>query len=115
MFVRPDGKPGPGAFRNQQDPNDPAAEPGMSTYWSEHATAQQVQDAGRIPADNLVVEMNAGRVRRIPLQRVVYTPNDQPVIGQAHTDVFGPKDKDPEVRKMFFNITTVVLPFNQPA
>lgn len=108
-LLNSDGSLSARAFRNQQDPKKPESEPGMSTYWNAYAEPAQVLNAARKPQDNVVVEMNVGKVRKIPLQKVVYTPNDQPVIGNAHTDVYGPKDtKDTELRKMFLNISSII-------
>jgi hypothetical protein len=61
---------------------------------------------------NAVVALNVGRVRTIPEQRVIHSPvqfDPELPDNRAHTDVAGPKESDPEVRRLFVRIATLVL------
>lgn len=101
----PDGGVRPGAFRNRIDPEHPDAEPGMSTSWNAHATPAGVRAQARHPERVSVVEMEAGRARIIPGQRIQHTPiqflPEDP--NRGHADVFGPKTNSQE-RLLFLEI-----------
>lgn len=96
-WVKPDGDVSPGAFKNRGN--------GMSTDWSRYSTPEQTRDRRRNPKDNLVVQMEVGRVRSIPGQSVEHTPLLE---NRAHTDVFGVKD--PEARVKLRRSATTVVP-----
>lgn len=81
-----DGEPIPGAFRDQGD--------AMSTDWSKYSTAIESQRRARVPEDNGIAELEAGRVRSIP-QTVQHSP-DPNTNNRAHTSVIG--EKNTEVR-----------------
>lgn len=101
----PDGEIRPGAFRNRRDPERPSAEEGMSTYWNAHATPAGVKAQARHPERVGVIEMEAGRVRVIPGQRLEHTPVQRPPEdpNRGHADVFGPKTNTHE-RLLFLEI-----------
>ncbi len=71
----------PIAFRNH-----PPESGGMSTDWEKYATAEQCRNRAKIPADNAVIRMNAGRIRQIPGQTVEHAPLPE---NRAHTEVYG--------------------------
>lgn len=96
-----EGIPIPGAFRNHGD--------GMSTDWEKYSTPKETQNRGKVPSDNGIIKMNVGDIRKIPFQSVEHTP----VLGnRAHTDVFGEKNKDPEVRLKFSRIWKWAIKFS---
>jgi hypothetical protein len=75
---------------------------GMSTDWSRYSTPEESRQSAREPAVTGVVEMTVADVRAIPEQTVEHTPiqnHPDPSIldNRAHTDVFGPKEEDPEI------------------
>ncbi len=91
--------------------NLPTPEHGMSTDWDKYATPEQTQARGRKPAREYAVgKLNAGQVRAIPQQSAVHTP-DHENDNRAHTDIFGEKENDPEVRVMFGRIYTLAIGF----
>lgn len=85
----------------------------MSTDWNKYATPEECRARARVPDDNGVVEMVAGRIEReIPEQKVEHTPiqgrGDIPE-NRAHTDVIGPKEEDPETQVLFSRKCRLVL------
>lgn len=93
MWCR-DGDVLPGAFSNH---GDDTGRPGMSTDWEKYSTPEDTRNrTKRDPLNYGVVKMIAGRVRGIPDQTVEHTPVHPD--NRAHTDVFGDKDSNPEVR-----------------
>jgi hypothetical protein len=114
-LVQPGGRVLPKAFENHGDPNDPSKEAGMSTDWERYSTAeecrQRANQVGKDPNKYQVIQLNVGRVREIPDQRVEHTPIfEPPIVDQAHTDVFG--EKDEEARLTLFQISRPALPFD---
>lgn len=99
-FRKRDGTISPGAFKNQEG--------GMSTDWSKYSTAEQTRQIRKEPEKNAVVRMNVGRVRDIPEQRVVHTPD---ATNRAHTDVEGIKDA--EVRVLLRREAVIEIPFGR--
>lgn len=92
--------------------NMPTDQDGMSTDWQKYSRPQETRLRARKPQDNAVIQMVVGKVREIPNQIVVHTP-DHANNNRAHTDVFGEK-KDPEIRIKFSRICEVVLSFDAP-
>jgi hypothetical protein len=92
----------PGGFKNRPTPKD-----GMSTDWDKYATAQDTRNGGRVPQDNAVIRLNVGKVREIPDQTVVHTP-DLLTQNRAHTDVFG--EKHPQARVLLTRAGKIVIP-----
>jgi hypothetical protein len=78
-----------GAFRDQDG--------GMSTDWEKYSTAEETQRRAikSPPEENGVLRLNVGGVREIKPLLVEHTPEPG---NRAHTNVFGDKKKDPEVR-----------------
>ena len=107
QWFRPDGSIINACFRNRPDDSG-----GMSTDWARYSTPEETRQRARRPQDNAVVAMNVGQVRAIPGQTVQHSPifghSDLPD-NRAHTDVFGSKEQDPEVRLQFRRISTLVL------
>lgn len=97
-WFKPGGAIAPGAFQKRDG--------GMSTDWSQYSTPEQTRQRGRTPRDNAVVEMNVGRIRTIPGQRVEHRPFPD---NRAHTDVLG--EDDEEVRTVLRRFAEIVLPF----
>jgi hypothetical protein len=104
------GEPYIGAFRNWPTPKD-----GMSTDWDRYAKPEQTRARGRRPADNAVISMNVGYIREVPTLSVKHTPVNYPPEkrNRAHTDVFGPKEKNAEERLHLSRKYTVVLPLEK--
>lgn len=97
-------------FRNHVD--EQSGRPGMSTDWSKYATAEECRARARRPSDNGVIELRVGQVRQIPGQTVEHTPiqgRSGFPDNRAHTDVFGPKEDDPEVQTLFARVCRLVL------
>jgi hypothetical protein len=102
-----DGVLNPGAFKNRGEPGKRA---GMSTDWEKYSTPQETCDrATHHSAIYGIVSIIVGEVRKVPGQTVEHTP-DYPT-NRAHTDVFGDKSADPEVRVLLRRITTWEIPF----
>jgi hypothetical protein len=102
------GKVLPGAFRNQGA--------GMSTDWEKYSTPEETRQRARKPPEEYaVISLIVDEVLQLPGQTVEHTPvQPNPAVGEpgnrAHTDVYGEKKKDPEVRKAFMRIYTMQLP-----
>ena len=79
----------------------------MSTDWEKYATANECRNRAKAPADNAVIRVNAGRIRRIPGQTVEHAPIPE---NRAHTEVYGDKKSDPEVRVRFLQLSTIEIP-----
>lgn len=86
---------------------------GMSTDWSKYSTPNETRNRGRIPQDNAVIRMLVSDVRKIEGQTVTHTPDIQRK-NRSHTDVFGEKDEDPEVRLKFLRISEIVTRVEDP-
>ncbi len=102
-----DGKPIPGAFRNQ-----PTRADGMSTDWDKHSTPKECQTRARTPEVNAVIVLPVAEVRKIADQTVEHTPIYEPlsepsVLNRAHTDVFG--EKTTEARFHFMRICSFAI------
>ncbi len=108
QYIKPDGSLQSGCFRNRPDDSG-----GMSTDWDRYATPHDTRARARRPHENAVIAMNAGQIRTIPDQSIQHSPisghADVPD-NRAHTDIHGPKEQDPEVRRRFQRIATFVLP-----
>jgi hypothetical protein len=105
------GEVRPSAFQNRPTEND-----GMSTDWEKYSTAQESLNRAPAPDDNAIIRLSVAKIRKIPGQTVVHTPiqpNVNPTIpagNRAHTDVFGEKEKNPEVRTLLTRAWTMVIP-----
>lgn len=86
-----DGELNTAAFRNTLPSN------GMSTDWNKYSTALETRRRSQRhpPEEYAVVQLPVGRVRAIPDQTVQHSPKDD---NRAHTDVFGDKKLNPEIR-----------------
>ncbi len=73
----------------------------MSTDWQRYSTAEETRARGRVPADNGVVSLPTGGVRKLG-QAVMHSPIDT---NRAHTSVVGDKKTDPEVRLKLLRLT----------
>jgi len=92
-----DGELRPGVFRNREG--------GMSTDWSEYSTPEEtLQRATSKVEDNVVIQMEVGKVRKIPNQIIEHTPQDD---NRAHTEIFG--EKDEEARVQFIRISQWII------
>jgi hypothetical protein len=103
-----DGHVLPGCFQNRPD----EATGATSSDWAKYATPDETRQRARRPEMNAVVALNVGRVRTIPEQRVIHSPvqfDPELPDNRAHTDVAGPKESAPEVRRLFVRIATLVL------
>lgn len=103
-----DGQVLPGCFQNRPD----EATGAMSSDWAKYATAEETRQRARRPEVNAVVALYVGEVRAIPEQHIVHSPvQDDPVLpdNRAHTDIAGPKETDPEIRRLFVRIASLVL------
>ena len=109
QYIKP-GRISAHCFRNHRD--ELTGRAGMSTDWNKYATAEECRTRARRPEDNGVIELVVGRVRQIPQQTVEHTPiqgrADVPD-NRAHTDVFGPKEEDPEIQVLFSRQSRLVL------
>ena len=104
MWLNPDRTIKPGAFQNR-----PTSQDGMSTDWAKYASADETRNRGKIPSKNGVIQMVVGKVRQVPNQRVVHTP-DLTAGNRAHTDVFG--EKHTEVRLKLSRLSDLVIPLD---
>jgi len=95
----------PAAFSNR-----PQGSKSMSVDWEKYAIPQGTRARGRRPAENAVVQFEAGRVRAIPGQRVEHSP-DPETGNRAHSDVIG--EKSTEVRTQLSRIYELVIPLEQ--
>lgn len=89
----------PGCFRDQGG--------GMSTDWERYSTPEQTQGRATTPADNGIISLSVGGIRKIPNLTVEHTPEDD---NRAHTDVFGDKKRNPEVRMKLHRLANWVIP-----
>lgn len=81
--------------------NLPTPTHGMSTDWNKYATPEQTRARGKKPANEYAVgRLKVGKIRAIPQQTISHTP-DRENNNRAHTDIFGDKENDPEVRVLF--------------
>ena len=126
--------PKPGVFKNRLDPEEPTKPTGMSTDWDKYATPQETQSRAERsePTDNGVLRLSAGRVAKIPRQRIEHTPKQRTPVNplwrgnRAHTDVFGPKspkegktpDERMEIAQVRFDLLEIcewaILPPDDP-
>lgn len=90
----------PGAFRDVGS--------SMSTDWEKYSTPEESRARARTPADNAIVSLLTGGVRKIPPLRVEHSP-DPELNNRAHTDVFGNK-KAPRVRVMLRRLSVMEIP-----
>ncbi len=100
-FVNDDGSIQPGAFRDQGE--------AMSTDWEKYSTPEQTCNRLSKGQDNAVISLRTSGVRAIPDQLVVHTP-DPETNNQAHTDVFGDKKKNTQVRILYSRLYELIIP-----
>jgi hypothetical protein len=84
----------------------------MSSDWNKYATAVDTQsDRGRRdPTLYAVIELPVSGVKQIPGQSVVHTPiSERGLENRAHTDIFGDKRSNPEVRILFRRMAHIVI------
>ncbi len=98
-LLTPDGDVPPNAFRDHGG--------GMSTDWSKYSTPAKTRERRPKPTENLVVQMEVGRVRGIAGQSVEHSPLLE---NRAHTDVLG--EKDTEARVMLRRAAAIVVPLS---
>jgi hypothetical protein len=101
----------PGVFRNQPPENQGGT--GMSTDWDRYSTPRDTRFRAKTPEDNLVIRLGVGAVRRVPRQAVIHSPDVQ-TKNRSHTDVVGPKQRDPEVRIKLLEAAVVVIRLEEP-
>lgn len=111
QYLKRPGHVSASCFRNRRD--DATDRAGMSTDWRKYSTAQECRARARVPGDNGVIELVAARVEReIPGQSVEHTPiqgRADMADNRAHTDIFGPKEEDPETQVLFSRKCQLVL------
>ena len=73
----------------------------MSTDWEKYSTPEEARGRAELPADNGVLSLMTGDVRRIPPLAVQHSP-DAETINRAHTEVLGPKT--PRLRIMLLRM-----------
>ena len=113
QWIRADGSLRPLCFKNRPDDSG-----GMSTDWDRYSTPEETRQRARRPSDNAVIAMNVGQIRAIPEQRVQHSPvfgHPELPDNRAHTDVYGPKERDSETRLRFLEVSTIVLPLDAGA
>jgi hypothetical protein len=105
-FADNNGKPIPGAFRNNPK-GDPAA--GMSVNWERYSTAEDTRRLGcqKPASEYAVARLITGSVRELPGQTVLHEPLED---NRSHSEVFG--EKSTEVRLRFLAIYELVLDFD---
>jgi hypothetical protein len=93
----------PSVFRAQQG--------GMSVNWSKYATAEETKQQARNPAENAVLSLLAGGVRKIKDLNVTHTPTPS---NRAHSEILLPTEDSglTEVRLLLSRIATVALPLS---
>lgn len=79
-------------------------EGGMSTDWEKYSTPQQTRDRARIPNQNGIVKLNAGKIRELQGMSVTHTPEP---MNQAHSEVFG--EKTPEMRVKLYRLSEWII------
>jgi hypothetical protein len=86
----------------------------FSADWCHYSTPQETRDrATRNPHLNGVYEVMVCELRRIPGESVQHSPvQNIPGLAdnRAHSDVIGPDHEDPQVKRIFSRIYTVVIP-----
>ena len=58
----------------------------MSTEWNKYSNPLQALNNARKPSENSIASLNIGKVRLIPLLKVIHDPSKA---NQAHTSVYG--------------------------
>ena len=101
----PKGKIEPGVFREQQG--------SMSVDWERYSSPQATRARAVNPADNAVLKMNVGGIRKINRIQVEHAPIPT---NQAHTDVFLPRSSEDltEARYNLIAVATIEIPFDPP-
>jgi len=84
----------------------------MSTCWDKYATPSDALQWAKNPAENGIITLNVGDIRRIPPLEVVYAPDLIRRI-QAHTNVYGveTKGKKSEIRVKLSRIASWKIAF----
>jgi hypothetical protein len=87
---------------------------GMSTDWGKYSTPEQTKARATNPDwCGGVINLMAGQVRLISGLTVEHEP-DRLTNNRAHTEVFGDKKSDPQVRVMLRRISKWALRYNKP-
>jgi hypothetical protein len=99
-FMR-DGDVQPGAFREQDG--------AMSVDWNKYASKEDAKRRARIPADNAVVSLIVGGIRKIDDLDVKHTPEPG---NRSHSEVDLPADREQltEVRFLLNRLAVPVVP-----
>jgi hypothetical protein len=99
-FVR-DGDVLPGAFREKDG--------GMSVDWSKYSSKEDAKRRAKIPADNAVVSLLVGGIRKIDDLDVKHTPE---LDNRAHSEVDLPDDREQltEVRFLLNRLAVPAMP-----
>ena len=80
----------PGVFRDQGD--------GMSTNWKKYcATPEEARAMAKNPADNGIISLQTGKIRKIQPLSVEHAP-DHIRDDRSHTEVRGKKDSEIRLR-----------------
>jgi hypothetical protein len=99
-FIR-DGILQPGVFREHNG--------GMSVDWEKYSSAGDTRQRAKKPADNAVIELSVGGVRRINKLDVIHNPKP---MNRAHSDVVGlPDDSEnlTETRALLLGVSSIIL------
>ena len=87
---------------------------GMSTDWSKYSKTEQTKARATNPNwCGGVISLVAGRVRLISGLTVEHEP-DRSMNNRAHTEVYGDKKSDPEVRVMLRRIFKWEIRYSKP-
>lgn len=93
----------PGVFRAQKG--------SMSVNWSKYATPEETKQQAKNPAENAVLSLLVGGVRKIKTLDVTHTPT---INNRAHSEIVLPVEDSAltEVRLLLSRIATVAIPLS---
>jgi hypothetical protein len=99
-YIR-DGDLEPGVFREQDG--------GMSVDWNKYASKEDTKRRAKNPANNAVVSLLVGGIRKIDDLDVRHTPEPT---NRAHAEVDLPDGREQltEVRLLLYRLATIVIP-----
>jgi hypothetical protein len=85
----------------------------MSVDWEKYSTAEMTRARAINPAKNGVVSLEAGMVRAVEGLTVGHRPSKK-ANNRAHSEVFGDKKSDPQVRVTLRRIARWEIPYECP-
>jgi hypothetical protein len=99
-YIR-DGDLVPGVFREQDG--------GMSVDWNKYASKEDTKQRAKNPANNAVVSLSVGGIRKIDDLDVRHTPE---LSNRAHSEVYLPDSREEltEVRLLLHRLAEIVIP-----